>query len=356
MTQKTSDWTLKGNACPAWLDANDNAVGYYLVNYNHQLLTQLTAGDVEHRLNAAERVDFMGNAESLTNGGKLPASDALGLVKTFHNDPERYVVIAALNLAEEPRMHLVPEDLMPKYVQFLRDNFQARAHQVGWVPEPGESDDVHLLRPTLLRVVSTDAQDEQLATQARDLANKWFDNHNSVDPSIVAAVLRTAAFYGDKALMERFITEFKNTQDKQEQQRMVSAMQSFRDPAAIEAGMNAVLSGQISFMDGIALLFSGQGQASTRDLPFDFMKAHFDEIAAKRPTGGGFDAGSLFPYVGAAYCSTAEKDKLKDFFEPRIDKFTGGPRTLSQVLESISVCEALKTEEEPSVAAFLRSY
>ncbi len=356
MAQPSMRWTLKNKTCPAWVDANQNAVGYYLVDYDRKLLDSLTSGDVEHRLNAPERVDFMGNAELLTNGGKLPAADALRLVNVFHSDPERYVVISALDLALFPRMHLVPQNLMPNYVRFLRDNFQARAHEIGWIPKPGESDDVHLLRPRLLPAIATYGEDKELASQARELTDKWFQNRNAIDASVVTAVLGTAAYYGDKALFDRFLAELEKTHDRQERERILQAMGHFRDPAAIRAGMEAVLSGKIPFMEGLVLLFSGQGQEATRGMALEFMKAHFDEIAAKRPTGGGFDAGSVFPQVGASYCSPTRKEELQQFFQPRAGKFTGAPRALSQVLESIDDCIALKAAEESSVEAFLKKY
>lgn len=356
MTQKTMSWNLKAKSCPAWVDANDNAVGYYLVDYERKLLTSLTEGDVEHRLNTPERVDLMGNAQLLTNGGKLPAADALRLVKIFHNDPERYVVSSAIELALFPRMHLVPENLIPNYVRFLRDNFQARAHEIGWIPRAGEPDDVHLLRPELLRVVATYAEDQELANEAKELTDKWFENRSAIDPSVVTAVLGTAAYWGDKTLFDRFLAQLEKTQDRQERERILTAMSRFRDRAAIEAGMNSVLSGKIPFMEGVSLLFLGQIQPSTRMLAFDFMKEHFDEIAAKRPTGGGFDAGAFFPEVGSSYCSAEQKQQLEQFFGPRVEKFTGGPRTLSQVLEGIDDCIALKSAEEPSVEAFLKNY
>ena len=356
LTQTKADWALKAKTCPAWVDTNDNAVGYYLVDYQHKLLTDLTAGDAEHRLNAPERVDFIHNAELLTNGGKLPAADALQLVNVFHEDPERYVISTALDLALSPRMHMVPQDLMPNYVRFLKKNFQARAHEIGWVPKPGEADDVHLLRPQLLRVVATYAEDQELAKQAQELTNKWFEDRNSIDASIVSSVLSTAAYYGDKALFERFLAQLDKTKDRHERERILSAMQRFRDPAALQAGMETVLSGKIPFMEGLGLLFAGQIEPSTRDLAFNFMKAHFDDIAAKRPTGGGFDAGSIFPQVGATYCSSEQKNQLQSFFNSRVDKFTGAPRALSQVLESIDDCIALKADEQASVEAFLKKY
>jgi alanyl aminopeptidase len=358
MTQAKQDWTLKAKSCPAWVEANKNAIGYYRVDYSKQLLSALTSGDVEQRLNAPERVDFMGDAEALSGAGKLPAADALGLVNTFHSDPEHYVVQNALDLALAPRAHLVPNDLMPNYERFLRQNFQQRAREMGWIPKPGESDDVRLLRPNLVSIVATDGGDQELAKQGQELADKWFQNHNAVNPNMVGAVLATAAFYGDKTVLDRFVTEFKKTSDRQERQRIMRAMMSFRDPDAVKGIMQAVLSGEIPFIQGggYLLVYAGQSSAATRKIPFEFVKEHFDEIAAKRPTGGGFDFGALLPRVGQSFCDAESRDELKNFFEPRVSKFVGAPRTLSQVLEGINVCIAEKAAQEPSVVAFLKKY
>ncbi len=355
LTQAKADLPLQGG-CPAWVQANDNAVGYYRVDYRGDLLSALTKGNVVDRLSAPERVDFMGNAESLTNSGKLPAGDALKLVEIFHSDPERHVVQSALDLALHPRVQLVPESLQANYQRFLLKNFQARAHELGWVPREGESDDKRLLRPNLLRAVAIFG-DEELAKQARELTDKWFTDRNAIAPNMVSATLSAAAYYGDKALFDRFLAQLKKTSDRQERARILESMPRFRDPAAIKAGMEAVLSGEVPFIEGAGgLLFAGQVSERTRKMPFEFMQTHFDEIAAKRPTGGGFDAGALFPRVGQFFCDAQSKEQLQTFFQGRVDKFTGAPRALSQTLETIDVCIAEKQAQEPSVEAFLKNY
>lgn len=357
LDQPAADFGLKqAKGCPAWVQANADALGYYRVNYQDSLLSSLTQGDAVHRLNAPERVDLMGNSAALAKGGILPAADALGLVGTFHNDPEHDVVNYAAEVALEPEEHLVPEELEANYRRFLLQNFQARAHKLGWVPKPGEDDNARLLRPSLVRQVATYAGDEELAKGGRDLAERWFQDRNAVAPSMVTAVLETAAYYGDKPLFERFAAKLKNTQDRQERARIIAAMAHFRDPAALHAGMEAVVSGDIPFMEGMTLLLAGQLQPKTRKMPFDFMKAHFDEISAKRPTGGGFDAGAYFPYVGISFCDAQSRDELRSFFESKVDRFTGAPRMLQQVLEGIDVCIANKAAQEPSVVAFLKHY
>ena len=72
-------------------------------------------------------------------------------------------------------------------------------------------------------------------------------------------------------------------------------MGSFRDPASIQAGNGGrACQAKFRLFKAPCLLFAGQGQAPTRKLAFDFMKAHYDEIVAKRPSGGGFDFGAGF--------------------------------------------------------------
>jgi alanyl aminopeptidase len=354
LTQASQTVALEGaQGCPAWVQANDNAVGYYRVDYKGGLLGALTAGDVQKRLNGPERSDLMGNAEALAEGGKLPAADALALVETFHNDPERYVIQSALGLALEPASTLVPESLMPNYRRFILKNFQARARELGWSPKPGESDDTRLLRPIIVRAVATWGDDMELQGQARQLTAKWLDDHSSIDANMLQSVLQTAAFHGKKPLFDRFLAELNKTKDRQTRQILVAVLGSFRDPAAIEAGMNALIDGAVPFMEGDRLLFAGQNQESTRKLPLQFLEKHLDQVVAKMPTGGGFDFGSVLPSVGASYCDAASRDELRQFLAPKVGKFVGAPRALDQTIEAIDLCIANKAAQGPSIQKFL---
>ena len=70
MTEKILDWKLtKTESCPTWLQANDAAKGYYLVNYQGNLLHELTEGNIPQRLPGTERVDLIGNAATAWTSG-----------------------------------------------------------------------------------------------------------------------------------------------------------------------------------------------------------------------------------------------------------------------------------------------
>jgi cytosol alanyl aminopeptidase len=331
-------------------------LGYYRVNYGGNLVASLTDGDIQKRLGAAERVDLLGNAQALASTGKLSDGAMLSLLPKFGNDPSRYVVERAIAMARTPETHLVPDSLRANYQRFIRKTFQERARELGWSPKPGEDDDARLLRPTLLHFVATSGADEQLAKEARELTEKWFTDHNSIPADEVREVLETAAFYGDRALFERFLTQFRSVNDRQERRQVLSALTSFRNPDAIKAGMAAVLNGDVSFIDAQPLLYAGQHDEETRMLAFDFMKQNIDALAAKRATGGGSDSGARFASVGASFCDAQSERELKQFFEPKVKQFVGAPRMLAQTLESIQSCIANKAAQQPSVESFLKGY
>ncbi len=138
ITQPSQTVALDGaQGCPAWVQANDNATGYYRVDYKGGLLAALTAGDVQKRLTAPERSDLMGNAQALASAGKMPAAESLALVETFHNDPERHVLQAAIALALAPVTTLVPENLMPNYRRSPAEEFPGPGARTGLDTEAG---------------------------------------------------------------------------------------------------------------------------------------------------------------------------------------------------------------------------
>jgi alanyl aminopeptidase len=252
---------------------------------------------------------------------------------------------------------LVPASLEPNYRRFLLHNFQARARQLGWMSGAGESDDVRLLRPTLVSAMATDGGDQDLAKEARSLTDKWLQDRGGIPPEVLGAVLDTAAYDGGLELFNRFLAAYQETGDRQQKRRLIGAMRAFHDRAAIEAGFQAVLTKQIPLETGFTLLVSaGQGFSDTRKLPFEFIKSHFDQITSGHPSIFGNDLGAFLPYSGQSFCDPESRDELQAFFGPMVDKYAGAPRNLAQVLEGINLCVARKAAQGPAVASFLEKY
>ena len=147
--------------------------------------------------------------------------------------------------------------------------------------------------------------------------------------------------------------ELKKTTDRQQRSRILGAMSSFRDPAIARAGMDMMIHSEIDARESLSLLFGPLGQRETEKLPFEFVKANYDELLKHLPTGGGFDAGAMLARMSAeTACDEASRQEFVGFFQERAKKFTGGQHNYDQVLESIRLCEAQKSARAADIAAF----
>ncbi len=356
LTEPTGEFPLAAKSCPSWLQANDNASGYYHVRYPQALEDALTDPRSKVALSESERLDLIGNAQALASGGKGSLGAALHLAETLHDDPNPPIVEALLDVVSYPRTHLINDELRPRYEHFISVNFGPRARALGWTPKPGESEDDQVLRARLVRDVATLGADAELAGQARELTDRWFADPKAIDPNLLGSVLRTAAYYGDAALMQRFLDAYVNTKNAQTKARLMEAMTGFRDRAAIELGMQTVLHDPIPFAESNRLLFAGQADPATRAMALAFTKANYEAIVARMPNSGEFTFGAQLPYVGNSYCDAQSRDELNAFFGPKAAHFNGAPRRLAQILETIDLCIARQDQQVTQLREFLTKY
>jgi cytosol alanyl aminopeptidase len=248
--------------------------------------------------------------------------------------------------------NMVAPSLLPRYRQYLSDVYQTRARELGWESKPGESDDSRLLRPSLANVMANQAQDPEAIAEGRKLALAWLDDHKAVQPDMIGVVLTTAAQHGDRALFDRMRAAAKREKDENIRGTLLFSLGLFPDPEIAKVALPIVLTDEFDSRESLNILFGVSQSPKTRDLAYDFVKQNWDAMIAKFPT----DTGAFLPYVAAGYCDEQHRQDAGDFFDGRSTKYTGGPRTLAQVLESIDLCVAYKQAQQPSVTEFLQKY
>ena len=356
MTDPRSEMTLKhARTCPAWILPNDRQAGYYHVNYPANLMRQLLTGD-GHALTTAERVGVLGDVKALVDSGQMAPKVGLSMLPELSRDPERQVVEGALSIARLVKSRAVPDDLQAKGAAYLREVFGARALQLGWKPGVGESEDVRLLRQSLVPQVAMGGEQKELIAQAQAMANQWLEDRKGIAPELVGAVLRVAAEHGDRALFDRLEAAAKKERDPRIRRTIIGALGSFRNPELSKAAMALVLTEEFDIRESMfPLLFGPGAYLETRDLPFAFVKEHLDALVAKLPreVGGDFAAG--LPRVGGSFCDADRRAALASFFQERVKQYTGGPRNLAMTLEGIDLCIARRKVLGPELADFLRS-
>src|SRR5205823_11793363 len=190
----------------------------------------------------------------------------------------------------------------PNYMRFVNQTFGERARQLGWKPKAGEDSETRLLRSSIVPLVAVWGGDQPLAAEARQLAERWLADRNSLDPDTVEPVLTVAARTGDRALFDHLVAALSSTQDRQQRQLIVLALGAFRDPEIVRAAMQLILRPELDIKEAPPLLFGPLSTPMTSALPFAFVEKNYDAIVARLPTGELFNFGAFLPFVGGDFC------------------------------------------------------
>jgi len=355
-TAPSGEIAIKGAAaCPAWVDLNAGEAGYYRTLYRGGLLTRLVAG-AGKPLTPEERIGIVGDADALFRGGQLQAGEVLRLVPEFANDPTRQVVSMTAGVVAGLNSHLVPDGLRPDYERFVEAIFGARARQFGWISEPGESDDVRLLRSSIVPMVANEGEDKVLVAEAATLARRWLDDHTAVPMESIGGIMHTAARHGGRTLYDRIAAELAKTTDERQRGILIEGMSAFRDPAIIKQNFDLLLEKKIDVREALSFLIAPLDDPRARAIPFDLVRANYDRLVQVLPHAVDQDYSAYLPLVGRAFCDRQHRNEVAGFFKERIGKASGGPRILAQTLESVDQCIAVTSAQQSGVTEFLKKY
>jgi hypothetical protein len=306
----------------------------------------------EKSLTREERVSLLGDVAALTKG-RLPMGQAMAMVPKFAADPEPVVVSKTTTIVGALDDHLVPDQLLAKYRRYLSDLYKARAEQLGWKDTAPDTPDARLLRPQLFELMANHAEDPEFIDRAKTLASEWLKDRATVDKNMLGAVLRSAAAHGDKSLFDKLHEAAKKESDEDTQEVVLGAMGRFRDREVSKASLALLFTDEFDVHVSVFEILGGAiTWPQTRDVAYDFVKQKWDTLVPKLPT----DWGAFLPYVARNYCDAQHRADAEAFFTGRSTKYAGGPRNLAQDLERISLCEANKNFNQPSVTEFLEKY
>ena len=347
---------VDAKTCPAWVMGNVGETGYYRANYESDLRDKLFRDGVLH-LTVEEQAGVLGDLRQLVATGDVSPAAALALVPHFANHQERQLTLAAVGVAGLVRRRTVPDELLPKVNEFIRQSFGARARELGWAPGTGENEDHQLLREELVPFVAQSGEEPTLVAQAQALSKTWIATHAGIAPSLLPAVLAVAAEHGDSAFFDQLLLAAKQEQSSRQRSILYGAMGRFRNPDLAYRGLDLLLRPGFDMREALGpLLFGPLAFPETRDLPFQFVRQNLDALLARLPREVGGDFAASLPEVGRAFCDASHRDQLKAFFSERVKQYSGGERILAQTLESIDQCIAQSKAIGPEYAKFLSKY
>jgi aminopeptidase N len=350
LTEATGELELPLRECPSWVLLNAGGTGYYRVGYSREQLSRVLAAPTG-ALTVEERLALLADVEASVQQGGLPLGEALRLVPTTANDPERTIVARGARL-----LYLINEDGLTeaeraRLRKWVGEVYGPRARQLGWQPRPNDSDDVKQDRSRLLDLATTQGEDPALVREGIRLARAWLADRKSVHPEAVSLALTVAARHGDRALYDTLLAAARKTEDRNERSRMLTALASFRDPALVRESLALVAGTEMDPRDTKPLLTGAFMMPETRELAWAFYRENFDALAGRLRSD---ELAWLVALVGNL-CDEQRGAEVDALLGPRVSKLENAPRALARARESIRLCAESDRLHRQSVRDFLRA-
>jgi aminopeptidase N len=339
-----------GPSCVPWAFANAGAQGYYRTSYSPDTLRAL-APRIEEVLTAPERLSLSGDEWALVRAGRHDAASYLTLASGFAREHTDGVLSGVTDRLAFIEHNLTDNDSRPRMQRFVKSLFEPLFQEIGFTSTPVDSDERRALRATLISTLGITGADDQLAATARAALDRSLAGGPPLDPTLSRSIIAVATWRGDRALFDALLAASERATSPDERYRYLYALAEFREPALIDRALEYTLTPKLRSQDTAAFFARFFGEEAARPRAWAFLKQHWAELEPKVTIFGGDTT-----VIGAlsSYCDAAARDDISAFF--RQHPLPAAARTLSQTIERIDNCVALRTAQTPVVASWLATH
>lgn len=335
---------------PEWIYPDQGALGYYRWVMDDAQFSALVK-KAPSVLSDRERLALLSATDALLDAGVISAAKLMQTLEVFVSDSHPRVANAALGYLVSQQRTFKDDSNKDLWPEFIRGAVTPAAKKYGLEAKAGEDGAIAQLRAAVVSRLGFDGEDQNVINKAKEQTQVYLNDPQKVDPYLAGTYLTLAAFHGDKALLDQFMTTFKTTKDPQVRTNMLAAMGFFGKPELQKAVLAYSLTDEVTASD-MRTILSGQSYTDERQALFiDWVYSNYDKVTASLPP---FFIPNL-PYFTTASCDAESLATTKTFFNEKVADVAGYARTLSKLEESTNDCIALKTRELESVNSFLKS-
>ena len=305
------------------------------------------AAAAEKDLTVPERIAFVEDLWAMVRAGKEPVGIFLDVARELRPDRNRLVVEFTADHMDTIGRSLVPEQSQKEYRDLVREQFAPPAKEVGWNANANDNDEQKALRASLMGILGS-AGDPEAVAAAQKIAQTYIKDPGSVEGTIIGPALAVAAENGDAALYDQFAQAMANARKTEDYYHFLFALTSFRQAELAQKTLALIDQGKIRQQDYVRIFPALLSASPAREIAWDYLKAHWDELAEKVTSFGGSGAVSAL----GGFCSIEKRDEIKQFFATH--RAPGAERALQQSLERIATCVEFKQLQSENMQKFLQ--
>lgn len=330
-----------------WMKLNANEVSFVRVQYPATYLEQLHKPVAEKSLSAEDRFGIVRDAFALAQAGETSSVAALGLLPAYKQE-DNYIVWAEIAGGLGTMANLFAEEpWYDEYKTYGRELFSDIAKRVGWEKKKGEAHFDTLLRSVVL-FSAGHYGDAQVIKKVQTLFDSVTKDHNPIMSDLRTLVYTLSAENGGEKEYKKLRTLYAHADMQEEKDRIARSLCAFQQKHLLQETLEFGFSKEMRAQDAFRVITFSFANPKGRDVTWEFVKKHWDEISKK------FSGGHLLPrFIKPASNFTREEDAkaVQAFFKTH--KAPGGERTIAQTIEQIKANALWLQRDREPVRSFL---
>jgi alanyl aminopeptidase len=350
LDHKTGTMKINGGQCPEWYMPNANADGYYryeMAGADRAALTRVIA----QRSNG-EQLAYADAIDAAFQRGDMDAGEVLAAMRELAPSKVRQIALAPLGTVEwiydrEARTEAQKAAIRDAVARAYLPRLEA----LGYQRRSGESADDVLMRSSLARALglefrlpSVRAALLKQGDAALQRGKHGLPDLTAANPDLLRTALSVAVEDNGKPAVDELIAAIPKTTDPVRRNAMLGALNYARGAEA-DVARDFALSPQVKVGEMFMVLRGGRETMAQRDGLWHWFATHYDRIVART---GVFSGGYLPMLAAGGGCSDVEAQRVEAYFKPKLGEVPGLQRGLAQAHESIVLCAALKTHQDPA--------
>lgn len=340
---------LDATTCPDFVMPNADGAGYYRFSLAPKDQAGLQANFA--KLSDLEQRVFADSITSAYSAGTIDTDAFLRAAQDLAKAPLASTVLAPAARIDWLILHVAGKAAQK---QALRDSVRSwyapRLAALGTQAREGESLDDRLLRSGLLDVLATTARDPALraelgnrgrAVLGLSIGGKPGDaklHPNAASAEERGLALGLAMELGNAEVFDALLRHFETSQDPALRRQLLSAAGQARQPELAARARDYALKPTVRRNEIGQLVRLDTGNPEGWPASRAWLDANYDALATRLAP----NSAAIARLYGSNMCSRDEATLMSDKWSARLRDAEGGPRSLAQTVETITLCAALK--------------
>jgi aminopeptidase N len=349
LDQDQASVALPAQGAVAWVYGNGMESGFYRVTHEPELHAALLASGWT-RLDAAERVGLLNHAWAAAESGEAPIEAFMDVLPACRGDGTRVLVEALAGYLDTLAERVVARADRPAFARAARDVVAPTWKRLEWAGRGTEDDEARLTRAAALWLMAAVAADPVVCREVDHRVDAYLADPSSVEPTLVANVLRLGAKLGGAARFDAYVSRLRAARTPEDRDRFLVALAEFPDRVLIERLLSMLVADDIRGQDAWKPFRTLLGSPEVQDVVWDFVKTRW---SALREKVGPVGAGRIIQATRGLWRSTW-RDEVAEFFTRPEHRVESAAKALDQTLEFIDVGIAFKSAQAEPLARWLR--